>query len=897
MKRHLHLYIFLSALFAAQLCTPGRLAAQANDFAALFSLFKKAATFDYDFPREKVYVHMDNNAYQEGDTLWFKAYVVRASSLKPEPLSRVLYAELLNADGSLVQRHLLRIDSAGGAAGQFILSLPVRRGYYEVRSYTREMTNWGSEACFSRVVPVFERRAEADGTSDLNIYKPEQESDLMPRHPRPYHFGRSGDVRLQLFPEGGSRVEGLAQVIAYKLTDGRGAPLDEAVSVVAGGEVVAHSRPVHEGMGHFLLPGNASDAYVEVSGKRFSLPAAGGGDYVIHVEPAAADGTTSVIVQRRAEAAPRLLGLAVTCREEVCYFDTLTVDAAAVQLDLPAAAFRGGVNRLELFDATGHSLARRLLWRGRARPGVSLRVLQNAAAYDAFAPVALELYATDAQGRPVQTRFSLAVRDAAGQLTGSTEDAVQVDMLLSSELRGYVHRPGWYFRPDVPQTRRLQALDDLLLVQGWSANPFSVMNGTDTFRLKQPIEDKLTLNGHVYRDNDKRQPYPGLDLSLKMYTRTGGALEGEARTDSLGAFAFQSNVDYYGDWIAMLTTRNERGKKKWSRVALDRWFVVPPRAYAYEEFQLVPPAAASDSAIATSPTPETFTWVDTLERFVPTDLAQATVTRQHRYRGLTGGRYTYNGGERAGMRKADIYYNIEREVEILKDRGDAVGTIWDLLASIDDAFDYDHSLDGYDPVEGNHAYADQISSETLKREGSTDPGVDASTMSSANGPVFDYQKVMYKNRTIADVFLNNQDNNYLLANVIWADEIKSVVIMHGRAKWQGFASDLTKVGTGDDAVFLYERPDYMYFQTKRGVDKRMVQGYTQPLPFAAPSYNGLDLPNDADLRRTLYWNPDVTTDEQGKATAVFFSNARPDVRLSISARGVTSAGQFIDYER
>ena len=148
--------------------------AQESDVEALFDKFKAAARFDYTFPREKVYLHLDNAAYFEGDTLWYKAYVVRASSLRPTALSRVLYVELLGADGQQMALHTLRLDSLGTASGGFPLLLPIRAGYHEVRAYTREMVNWGEEACFSRVVPVFhadanplragERGAETDAT-------------------------------------------------------------------------------------------------------------------------------------------------------------------------------------------------------------------------------------------------------------------------------------------------------------------------------------------------------------------------------------------------------------------------------------------------------------------------------------------------------------------------------------------------------------------------------------------------------------------------------------------------------------------------------------------------------------------------------------------------------------
>lgn len=77
----------------------------------LFSQFKRAARFDYNFPREKVYVHFDNLGYLMGDTIWYKAYVVRASSLKPTNLSRILYIELLNADGQMITQNIHKLDS------------------------------------------------------------------------------------------------------------------------------------------------------------------------------------------------------------------------------------------------------------------------------------------------------------------------------------------------------------------------------------------------------------------------------------------------------------------------------------------------------------------------------------------------------------------------------------------------------------------------------------------------------------------------------------------------------------------------------------------------------------------------------------------------------------------
>ena len=46
--------------------------------------------FNREYPQEKVYLHMDNRCYYIGDTIWFKAYVMNATTLRPTLMSGVL---------------------------------------------------------------------------------------------------------------------------------------------------------------------------------------------------------------------------------------------------------------------------------------------------------------------------------------------------------------------------------------------------------------------------------------------------------------------------------------------------------------------------------------------------------------------------------------------------------------------------------------------------------------------------------------------------------------------------------------------------------------------------------------------------------------------------------------
>ena len=113
----------------------------AEPVTALTALAERARAFGQRIPQEKVYVHMDNTNYFLGDTIWFAAYTRRTDSDKPSKVSRVLYAELWNHDGFLVERKLVEMKEGRGH-GYFALPDTLYSGYFELRAYTRWQLNW-----------------------------------------------------------------------------------------------------------------------------------------------------------------------------------------------------------------------------------------------------------------------------------------------------------------------------------------------------------------------------------------------------------------------------------------------------------------------------------------------------------------------------------------------------------------------------------------------------------------------------------------------------------------------------------------------------------------------------------------------------------------------------------
>ena len=118
--------------------------------------------FNQLFPQEKVYLHLDNSGYFMGETIWMKAYVVRADINANTNLSRVLYVDLVSPAGEIVTTRKLMIEN-GEAEGSIELKGLIGSGFYEVRAYTRYMLNWDDLGVFSRVIPIFkEPQKEGD---------------------------------------------------------------------------------------------------------------------------------------------------------------------------------------------------------------------------------------------------------------------------------------------------------------------------------------------------------------------------------------------------------------------------------------------------------------------------------------------------------------------------------------------------------------------------------------------------------------------------------------------------------------------------------------------------------------------------------------------------------------
>ena len=112
--------------------------------------------------REHVELSYDRERGCElGDTIHFTARVTRDGHEGPSDYSRVLYVELLDPDGAVIQCRKLALTD-GAAQGQVWADTLYGTGFYELRAYTRYMTNWNDYHYWSRIVPIYQPQQEGD---------------------------------------------------------------------------------------------------------------------------------------------------------------------------------------------------------------------------------------------------------------------------------------------------------------------------------------------------------------------------------------------------------------------------------------------------------------------------------------------------------------------------------------------------------------------------------------------------------------------------------------------------------------------------------------------------------------------------------------------------------------
>jgi hypothetical protein len=513
------LFLLLSALLA--------LPAGGQALSAPDSLESRYADFVTRCAPEKLFLHLDRSYYAIGETLYFDGYLQNATARSILPLSRYLYVELQDAKGENKARVKIKRNENGDFPGQLEIPDNLTSGIYTLRAYTLWQLNGAAEDLFHTPVKI------------LGYPEPPQK----PARQRRKAAEDSLDVTF--YPESGRYFAGSLSRIGFKAQDREGRNVELRAAVVSSsGEQVAEAATLHEGMGLFI--------FIPQPGERYHFVVEGGGSYPL--PEAAAEGASISLV-----AIPHFLrvtlqnhasgpvSLYVRDASNLRHLYTAASGTAEITLKIASENFDPGINHFLLLDAAGRICAERLfyVYDDEAREAICTFTPENKK-HHARELIRSELTLHDGAG-PVDGVFSVSVVRGSFQGYRQPEEIVSY-MRLSSELRGRIDHPAYYFDPGVPLEKRRARLDLLMMIQGWRYYDLETIFANPSYapHIHYAKEYWQSISGKVSRAFSERMPrkYYFTVFSPKLKAQRVEEI-GEGKRFLIDSLDFEKNTGFF----------------------------------------------------------------------------------------------------------------------------------------------------------------------------------------------------------------------------------------------------------------------------------------------------------------------------------------------------------------
>lgn len=475
-------------------------------------------------PPEKVYIHFDKSYYSAGETIWFKTYLFDGSTHDTDTLSQVVYVDFIS-NGKILAQKQLRPDE-GTATGDWFLADTLKEGIYQIRAYTNWMRNFDEDFFFSK---------------DIRVYHP----DTKERQPTRI----SEQLDLTLFPEGGELVDEVECRVGVKAADQFGRGVDvEGFVLENEKDTVTAFKSEHLGLGRFqFVPHNGRSYTVVVSSKnspmkRVPMPASKPKGQVLIVDNISNKDNIRVFVFNTAtEESGKELSLVAQMRGQVVFAGKGSAAKKSFVANIPRTRMPAdGILQITLFSAAGEPVAERLIFARNAGSQLKVAVKPSAATYAPREKVTLDLEVKDAAGKPVIGDFSLAVTDGGQVMAEPGTETLVSSLLMSSDLKGYIEQPGYYFDPE--NTNAFLHLDFLLMTQGWRRFTWQKVLREEIPEPQFLFERGLTLSGTVTRPNGRPLEKKEVNLTLMANEIGGQPVIDATQAEANGRFGFYNLI-------------------------------------------------------------------------------------------------------------------------------------------------------------------------------------------------------------------------------------------------------------------------------------------------------------------------------------------------------------------
>ena len=429
-----------------------------------FNLYKQSAL------QEKIFVHTDKNIYLPGEILWFKVYCVDGNDHKPLNLSKVVYVDILdNNQNAVIQTKVSMKNGIGD--GSVYIPVTVTNGNYKFRAYTNWMKNFSPDYYFEKIISFVNPLRSPDPITET-----------------------TANYNVQFFPEGGNLVAGINSKLAFKATDQNGEGVTvKGVVINQHNDTSAKFQSLKFGMGNFSFTPVAGNTYKAIiyigDNKPFTkeLPQINDRGYVMKVSDNGG-GQLDVTVTSASNISEPIYLFAHT-RQEIKVAESGITNNGTAHFTIEKNTLGEGISHITVFNNAKQPVCERLFFKQPAKK-LLIDASTDQQQYDLRKKVNVDVSAKDGEGKALNAELSMAIYRVDSLQTVDPLDIVNY-LWLSSELKGFIETPGYYFKNEDAETSA--ALDNLMLTQGWRR-----------FQWNQVLENKTPgfnflpeYNGHI----------------------------------------------------------------------------------------------------------------------------------------------------------------------------------------------------------------------------------------------------------------------------------------------------------------------------------------------------------------------------------------------------------------
>ncbi|RFZ94645.1 hypothetical protein D0C36_03630 [Mucilaginibacter conchicola] len=779
----------------------------------LQSLSEKLSTYTADNVTEKAYLHLDKPYYAAGDTIYFKAYVTQGEQHLLSQMSGVLNVDLVGPNGETTRSMKLNLND-GLAWGDIAIPDSVKQGTYHLLAYTNYMRNTGSDHIFNKTVPVLNSPAAVGAIADTRHTPPTKPVNATsPARPK---------FDIQFFPEGGNLLVNTKAVIAVKAINSSGMGIKvKGIITDSKGKEIAGFTTGHAGLGSFTLNAEDNKVYTAMvnlpdgSSREFALPKAENKGYSIIVDNS--DEKEIKITAKAGTDSPKDALLVAQAAGVVYYSSPIHANKP---LTISNDKFPTGIVQYTLFSAAGEPINERLAF-VKHNNNLKIGLLSQQQKYTPRQAVVIDVKAGDQSDEPVSGSFSMAVVDENKvPVNESAESTILSNLLLTSELKGYIEEPNYYFANNTTETRR--ELDLLMLTQGYRKFVWKqVLSGTHPANALKP-QNGLQIAGYLKDLKDN----PVANGKVRLMLRDKGTLILDTLADSKGYFVFD-NLAFTDTVGVVLQGYKPNGGR-------DIKFILDNASTPVHLDHLSPDTAFTEAELAYLQTSKQFhteqqrTGINSQVKM----LKAVTVKAQKKAPELE---FSQN---KNGAGNADFIIT-SKQIE-----NSGIRNLYLLLSSRVPFVEF---------TSGGEVYSRRA------------------TVGFQNDRM---QMLVVLDGTAMP---NSKGFNYL--SQLYTDDIESVEVLNGTHLGAVYGP---LAAGGVFVVTTKKAKKGVYEKYKPGTFSYRIPGFYKAREFYSPRY---DAPNinkqNKDLRSTIYWNPNILTDAQGKASVSFFNADTPGNYLVI----------------